>query len=224
MTINMMLALKTLIAQSNTGNHDKKLLWAVSTLAFAGAFRIGELLNKTQSTFDPDFTLLAKDITTSTDKANKITLHVTLKCPKETRSAAPTIVDIYQNDGPLCPIKAFLAWRKLRPRESDLPLFRDESGTPLTGTKMNTIIRQFLDPYTDTEIGHFGTHSFRIGLASMLGEQGFSDENVKESGRWSSRVFETYMKLKRTKRAMIGKQISKLTSQVQFYPITTHTS
>jgi len=214
MTINMMLVLKTLISRSSIGNHDKKLLWAISTIAFAGAFRIGELLAKSQSTFDPDFTLLARDIATSADKANKITLQVTLKCPKEARSAAPTVVDIYQNDGPLCPVKAFLAWEKLKLREPDLPLFRDESGAPLTSTKMNTTIRRFLDPYTDSEVGHFGTHSFRIGLASMLGEKGFSDENVKESGRWSSRVFETYMKLKRTKRAMIGTQISKLTSQV----------
>jgi len=221
MTINMMLILKTLIARQKYSNHDKRLLWAVSTIAFAGAFRIGELLAKTRATFDPNFTLLSRDLTSSADATGKVTLHVTLKCPKESKNAAPTVVDIYQNDGPLCPVKAFLTWSKLTIREPEMPLFREKSGMALTGVKMNNIIRKLLDPYTDLSIGHFGTHSFRIGLASMLGKHGFSDENVKESGRWSSRAFEAYMKLKRTKRAIVGTQISHLISQV-LHHITSH--
>jgi hypothetical protein len=34
---------------------------------------------------------------------------------------------------------------------------------------------------------------------------------VKASGRWSSRAFETYIRLKRTKRAAVGKQIRNVT-------------
>jgi hypothetical protein len=210
MTPSMLLVLKELITASDKNTHDKRLIWAVSTMAFAGAFRIGELLAKLESTFDPNFTLLTKDVTWSNDKNGSITLHVCLKCPKEAKSAAPTVVDIYQNNGPLCPVKAFMTWRKLALREPDLPLFRNKQGTPLTGTKMNSIIHAFLDPYTDRTVGTFGTHSFRIGLASLLGNLGCPDEDIMASGRWSSRAFELYIKMKRTKRALIGKKISKL--------------
>jgi hypothetical protein len=134
-----------------------------------------------------------------------------LKCPKESKSAAPTIVDIYQNEGALCPVKAFFTWHKLRFRETDAPLFRLENGTPLTGAKLNSIMSKLLGPYTDSSVGSFNTHSFRIGLASMLGNLGFSDEEVKAAGRWSSRAFKAYLKLKRTKRALVGKQIRNAT-------------
>jgi hypothetical protein len=67
MTMNMMLLFKNTIANSDIGKTDKKLLWAVATVAFAGAFRIGEILSKHESTFDPDFTLLSKDVSWNKD-------------------------------------------------------------------------------------------------------------------------------------------------------------
>jgi hypothetical protein len=90
-------------------------------------------------------------------------------------------------------------------------MFRWENGANLTGAKLNSIMSKFLDPYTDKSIGSFNTHSFRIGLASMLGSLGFTDEEIKAAGRWSSRAFEAYMKLKRTKRAGVGRQICNIT-------------
>jgi hypothetical protein len=110
MTINMMLVFKNTIANSDLKKNDKRLLWAVSTVAFAGGFRIGEILSKLESTFDPDFTLLTKDVSCSQDKTGNTVIHICLKCPKESKSSAPTVVDLYQNDGPLCPVKAFLTW------------------------------------------------------------------------------------------------------------------
>jgi hypothetical protein len=107
-------------------------------------------------------------------------------------------------------VKAFLTWHKLAVRDQNMPLFRNKNGTPLTGAKMNSIMHDLLDPYTDKSVGTFGTHSFRIGLASMLGSLGCPDEEIKDSGRWSSRAFELYVKLRRTKRSLMGKKISKL--------------
>jgi hypothetical protein len=200
MTINMMLILKNTIASSELNKHDKRLLWAVSTMAFAGAFRGGEILSKHEATYDPDFTLLTKNVTWSYDKDRACTVHVCLKCPKETKSAAPTIVDLFQNNGPLCPVKAFLTWHKLKNRDSEKPLFRLDDGTPLTGTRMNRYLGKFLDPYTEKNVGTFKMHSFRIRLASMLGNLGFTDAQVQDAERWSSRAFKNYLKLKRTKR------------------------
>jgi hypothetical protein len=212
MTINMMLIFKNTIANSDLNKRDKKLLWAVSTFAFAGAFRIGEILSKLESTFDPDFTLLTRDVTWNSDNDGSTVIHVSLKCPKETRSAAPTMVDLYQNNGPLCPVEAFMTWFKLKPRDENSPLFRLDNGTPLTGSKLNAYMTKFLSPYTDKSKGSYNTHSFRIGLASMLGSLGYSDDEIQASGRWSSRAFEAYLKLKRTKRGRLGKQVRNITA------------
>lgn len=210
MTTNVMLLLRKLIEKLDLCKQDKDLVWAVSTLAFAGAFRISELLCKTESTFDPDFELLSRNVTVSKGGNGKETIHVTLKCPKESKTKAATTVDVFQNDGPLCPISAMNAWNRTLIHDPDLPLFRLHDGTPLTGAKMNIFLDKTLGRYTDKSIGKFTTHSFRIGLASELGRLGFSDEEIKESGRWSSRAFEAYIRLKRTKRAVVAKQIRKL--------------
>ena len=45
---------------------------------------------------------------------------------------------------------------------------------------------------------------------SMLGALGFSDEEVKAVGRWSSRAFEEYMLLPRTKRMQMAKLMKSL--------------
>ena len=135
---------------------------------------------------------------------------VTLKCPKENKSNIATTVDVFQNDGPLCPVQALTDWGGIKPENLKLPLFRFADGTPLTGAKLNKILDLTLGRYTDKTIGKFTTHSFRIGLATELGLMGCSDEEIKEAGRWSSRAFERYVKLKRTKRANVAQTIREL--------------
>ena len=45
-------------------------------------------------------------------------------------------------------------------------------------------------------------------MATLLGQIGFSDEEIQAMGRWSSRAFESYMKMPRTKRATMAKKMS----------------
>jgi hypothetical protein len=212
MTTNVMLLLKKLIQRLDLSAVDKALVWAVAAVAFAGAFRISEILCRTESTFDPDFDLLSNDVSFSTDKLGKVTAHFTLKCPKESKDSKVTTVDLFQNDGPLCPIAAIKLWTNGTIQKNNLPFFRFQDGTPLTGAKMNLLLDKTLGLYTDKSIGKFTTHSFRIGLASELGRLGYSDEQIKAAGRWSSRVFEAYIRLKRAKRSVVAKEISKMTA------------
>jgi hypothetical protein len=195
MTTNVMLLLQKLISKLDYSETDKAMIWAASTLAFAGAFRINEILCKRESTFDPDFELLSENVNLRTSNNGSITIQVTLKCPKESKSNSPTTVDVYQNNGPLCPVLALQQWGGLKTGNKKLPVFRFQDGTPLTGAKLNRILDKTLGKYTDKTIGKFTTHSFRIGLASELGRLGCTDEEIKEAGRWSSRAFKRYIKL-----------------------------
>jgi hypothetical protein len=44
-------------------------------------------------------------------------------------------------------------------------------------------------------------------MASMLGALGYDDDDVKAVGRWSSRAFEEYLMLPRTKRIAMAKKL-----------------
>jgi hypothetical protein len=62
----------------------------------------------------------------------------------------------------------------------------------------------------DYQNGKISSHSFRIGLATTLGTLGFSADDIKEAGRWSSNAYEIYLRLPRVKRAAIAKKIGNL--------------
>ena len=209
-TLSMMRLIKYLIEDTHYSGQDKCMLWSCCTIAFAGAFRIHELLCKNENFFDPAFTLLDNDITISENSNNTKTLHISLKCPKESKTAAPTIVDIFQSDSDVCPVAAFSVWNRNKTGQANMPAFTFQTGTPLTGRKLNVILERILRPHIDDTLGYFRSHSFRAGLASELAKLGFDDDDIKAAGRWSSRAFENYIKLARTKRAAIGRAISKV--------------
>jgi hypothetical protein len=210
MTMNMMRLLKEEIRRWEADLDLKLLLWAVATMAFHGAFRIHELLCRLESEFDPDFALLGKDVKLKEGADGVLALEVKLKCPKESKSGKVVVVDIFASGGTLCPVKAFTRWQSKTTKTENMPLFRDNKGVPMTGSKINNYLKFLLSKHVDYKKGKFTGHSFRIGLATTLGTLGFSDADVKEAGRWSSNVHEIYMKLPRRRRLAVAEKISKL--------------
>jgi len=210
MTIHVMRLLKNALVEWEVRTERKLLVWAVATVAFHGGFRIHELLSKQECSFDPDFTLLTEDVQLSkSNGGTEEVLTVRLKCPKENKTGKPVFVEVYETRGQLCPVRAFKKWHKKTTCQRGLPLFRDETGTPFTGAKLNKSLKERLMSYISYG-GKFRAHSFRIGLASTLAQQGLSDTEVAEAGRWSSRAFELYMKLPRVKRAGTARKISSI--------------
>ena len=209
MTIAMMKLLKERIRKSDLAGETKLMLWTVSSLMFFGAFRINELVSKTESCFDPDHTLLTRDVQLNeTTEGNS--LSVTLKCPKENKAGEGAVVDVFEAEGPLCPVRAYTKWRRNSGQKAHMPLFCHPDGTPLTDRKFNRYLRDLLGRQAQFAKGTISAHSFRAGIPTILGSKGYDDEEIKRVGRWSSRAFEFYVKGKRTKRAMIAKKLGGL--------------
>jgi hypothetical protein len=89
--------------------------------------------------------------------------------------------------------------------EKDQPAFRFSSGVPLTGGKLNGLLKEWLGK----AVPGISAHSFRIGAASLMGKLGFSDKDVKAVGRWGSRAFEGYIRLPRTKRRLVAEKLAR---------------
>lgn len=212
-TVPKMRILKHRLKQWDTSIEQQLLVWAVCTLAFCGAFRISELLSKLESTFDPAYTLLTEDIqlcTVTVEGRREEAVQVLIKAPKESKIGKATIVDVYQASKHICPVKAFKKWRKVASHsESGQPAFRQANGTPLTGKKLNSILKERLTGFIDMSEGSLTSHCFRIGMASMLGQLGHGDDEIQAVGRWSSRAFEAYIKLPRTKRITMAKKLAR---------------
>jgi hypothetical protein len=205
-TKEIMATLKRRLREWDTNSTNQRLLWAVATNLFHGAFRIGELLCQKASEFDPNFELMTNDIFTAVD-SNQFRL----KAPKEDRKGRSTIVDVYAAEGPNCPVRALRKWMAADGQWPDRqPAFRWSDGRPLTQNQFRKILKDRLTGHVEDPEAVFCTHSFRIGIASMLGALGYGDGEVQAVGRWSSRAFEEYMLLPRTKRMQMAKLMKKI--------------
>jgi hypothetical protein len=211
-TMNVMRLLKEEVRRWNVALDQKLLIWAIAAIAFHGAFRIHELLCRIESEYDPDFTLLTEDMKVKSvggAEPGKV-LEIKLKCPKESKAGKAIMIDLYETQGTLCPVKAYERWKMKSTSQKGMPAFRDRSGVPVTGARMNNWLTQLLGKHVDYKTGRFTGHSFRIGLATTLGTLGFSTDDIKEAGRWSSNAYEVYMKLPRRRRQTVARLISGL--------------
>jgi hypothetical protein len=75
-----------------------------------------------------------------------------------------------------------------------LPAFMDLNGKPYTYKQALADSRFYLRQcgYTGN---HYGTHSFRIGLASEAGRLALPDWTVQLLGRWNSQCFRIYIQI-----------------------------
>ena len=193
--------------------HDELLIWSVSTLMYFGGFRCHELLCKTSNTFDPAFTLLTDDVKQSPIMIKDKLVHtvqIRLKSEKKDKKGDSTIIDIYASGNQLCPVSAYKDYTATSDREARKPVFRLANGRPLTGRVFNSYIKRFLGVHLNTDTRYISSHSFRAGLASMIGSLGYSDQQLKDVGRWSSTAYTTYLKLPRTRRIEMAKELSQL--------------
>jgi len=211
-TMDILRLLKTRLAGWTGGRVDKMTAWLVFTLLFHAACRGGELLCKREDAFDPAVELLRQDIVLKQaggeGQDEAATVQMKIKLPKEARDKRATIVDVFETRSDICPVRAFRKWQKETVTASQWnPAFLWENGKPVTLKAMNALIRELLDPVLP-EHG-ISMHSFRTGAASMMGELGYTDSDIKSIGRWSSRAFECYIKLNRTRRLKTLQKMSK---------------
>lgn len=211
-TPNLLRLIKVAISQDSLDKRDMRSFWFLSTLAFFGSFRMGELIGTSSKSFDPKFTLLKRDITLNSTTINNKLYHfleIRLKSSK-TALTDNTLIDIYPTNNEICPVKAYLKWEKSSNLLPSTPAFQLSSGLLITKDLMNKKLHSWLTNYVDPSIGVISGHSFRAGLVSILGAAGFQDSDLQSIGRWSSRAFLLYTKLPRTKRLAMAQAMGNL--------------
>ena len=212
-TPDILLLLKARLSDWDAPAVDQRMMWAVCTNLFFGAFRGIELLAREEHQFDPAYTLLAEDIAVVPDNSEPDCWMVQyrIKSPKECKKGATVIVDVFHSQQNICPVLAIQKWRNAGGlAEIGQPGFRWSDGKPLTSKRFNEMLKDRLTGYIDGGEKLYSSHSFRAGAASMLATLGYSDSDIKALGKWNSRAFESYIKAPRSKRAAVAKKFSKI--------------
>ncbi|KAG2135441.1 hypothetical protein DEU56DRAFT_712113, partial [Suillus clintonianus] len=191
------ITLRMLVAIKATLRIDQPFdacIWAMSSCAFFGMMRFGEVAVKSRTSFDKSKHITRKDVHFGVDLAGKPYARLDLPRAKTAKSGETQSVFIVEQ-GDICPIQALRNLASVVPALPDDPLFswRDDKGCvrPMVKTRAIETVNSILSAWNwGTTFGH----SFRIGGASFYLANKVDPEIVRIAGRWKSLAYETYIR------------------------------
>lgn len=204
MTMPLLRIIGHQIAKTEWNSDSKIIVWCVCTVAFFGAFRIGELLAENENSFCPPDTLLWDDLKFRKD--NSVLIHVKIdKC----RNTNGTYIDLFEFEGQnCCPVKALKALKEKR-FCTGKPVFQFYNGKNLTKNMLNKVLHELLEPIIGVSAYDISGHSFRAGLPAAMASNPdlINDCEIKTWGRWSSESYRLYTRLKIGQKRSLFKKI-----------------
>nr|XP_033817352.1 uncharacterized protein LOC117368118 isoform X1 [Geotrypetes seraphini] len=166
--------------------YEVLLFTAAFSLAFFGAFRVGELL------VHPADTVGARGLLLRHVQCGDSTVSLYLARSKTDQLGRGRTVVLNKINGVTCPVTALCAYMAVRP-PLGLALLLHVDGGPLTRYQFLAVLRLVLRRCGE-DPAHFGTHSFRIGAATCAFLAGVPGEGIRRLGRWSSDCYRSYIR------------------------------
>ncbi|XP_054856230.1 integrase/recombinase xerD homolog [Eublepharis macularius] len=166
---------------------EVQLFRAAFLITFFGAFRVSEVASGSRSDMSGR-ALAVSDITCSPRRAT-----IRLRRSKTDQRGRGASVTLRAAAGRhLCPVRAIRAYLALRPPFPG-PLFAPEDKLPLTRYQFASVLRACLR-HAGFPPMRFGTHSFRIGAATVAAGLGLPAPAIQSIGRWRSSAFRSYIR------------------------------
>lgn len=157
--------------------YESLLFAATYTVTFFGLLRVSEVL-----------ALQANHI--SQNQLGQF--FITISSSKTDQTGRSSVVQIQQlPQTHFCPSSTITPFLQARPPRKPT-LFVHIDGSPVTRSQFQAVLDKSLS-FLQVK-GHYKSHSFRIGMATELANQGFSNEKIQELGRWTSNSFLTYIR------------------------------
>ena len=209
MSLQLLKILGHEISLTKWSKNSKQVLWSACTTAFFGSFRLGEILPSSEKNSNCADTLLWKDV----NFVNKGHIIIHVKVSKN-RTTGGDFVDVFSFPGHnVCPVKSLYALSNLSQcKGPDQPVFKFDTGLNLTLRKLNSSIRELLEPTLGPDSRLFTGHSFRAAIPAVLAkhpELSSSDE-IMGWGRWKSSAYLSYTRLKEDQRRKIFGKITNI--------------
>ena len=194
---------------------DNIMLWAALTLAFFGFLRVSEFTCSGQ--FNPNIHITPKEITFLPSKHTPTYMQIHLKVSKTDPFRSGVTLSIGGTGSHICPVTAMSRYISILPTNQNGPLFRTESGKPLTRKCFTSLTRDLLKTM-GVNPKHYASHSFRIGAATSAGAANMPSWLIKTLGRWTSDCYERYIKTPVTTLCQATRQLATAPTQLHSYP------
>ena len=178
----------------DVNSYDGRRVFCLILMTILGGFRMGELLPLTK---DPTKRKTDKDckIEHVHFARDTITVQVLGKTTTNFESVnihTSEMLHLVELFGPIFDVASMLKSITANRRDDKL-IFVREDGSPFTYNYFMSLLRDATD-FMNIPRGHFGGHSGRIYLASLLALQGVDDSYIQTRGRWKSKAFKMYVR------------------------------
>jgi hypothetical protein len=207
MTLPLLKIIGHYVATSNWSENSKLVFWSACVVAFFGSFRLGEILPAYSDNFNPDETLLWRDVNFN----SKDSVLINIKIDKN-KNQQGSFVDLFRFDGHnCCPVSSLRAMHDLNPSPNS-PVFSFSNGLNLTVRKLNSTLHVLLYPALGESAFMICGHSFRAGLPSAMANdpEAVKDFEICQWGRWSSESYLLYTRLKFKQKQALFRKITEV--------------
>ena len=168
-----------------SSEYEVSLFRAAFTIAFFGAFRVGELVSPSRTVGGG---LWVTDVQVAEGR-------VAFRLRKSKTDQAGKGVDVFlyalQGSG-VCPVRVVGEFLAIRPGGGG-PLLVHKDGSFVSKFQFIAVFRKCLRVAGFAE-RQFASHSFRIGAATEAARCGLDEAAVKRIGRWESKRFRSYVR------------------------------
>lgn len=171
------------------------LFSAAFSLAYFGFFRVGELTACSKRAM-----IHALPFSSVSFTDNNRTLEIYIPHSKTDQSGRGATVFIPEVGGPICPVYHMSAYLRVRPSGNN-QLFCHFNKEPLTRYQFSAMLKKAIMQLNLGLVG-YRPHSFRIGAASVSSRLGFTEDTIKELGRWQSGAYKKYIRVPAAKLAL----------------------
>jgi hypothetical protein len=155
------------------------------SLAFFALLRIGEITvnNNTRHVINKG------DINVSQDLQ---VIKLTIPFSKTDQKGLSTTIAVSEfNQTAICPATLLSKYISVRHNENG-PLFCHYNKNGVTRYQFTKVLHKALE-FIGINPHDYNTHSFRIGSATYLSMNGFTEEHIKTKGHWKSASFQRYI-------------------------------
>ena len=134
-------------------------------------------------------------------------LRVRIKASKTDQERKGCTLVVGSTGAVACPVAAVLSFMAARGSQRG-PLFRYQTGRPLTRTRLVAEVRAALERAGWDSSGYSG-HSFQIGAATTAAQERIGDVIIQYLGRWSSGAYRGYIQPSKEHLAGISRVMAK---------------
>ena len=173
--------------------YERKLIKALFLLTYYACLRAGEIVESVKSSHTLHYSQLVhvkeglgiKFLTYKHSRSGR---------NKDSVDMIPLYIVSRVSDSEHCPLMAMGEFTNIRGNKPG-PVFIHKDSRPVQRHELSKWLKCCIE-LCETSPVNYNTHSFRIGRATQLADEGFSDDIIRAAGRWKTNAFKKYIKRK----------------------------